>query len=126
MSRIPPGIHHLAQQLLASEPARVGPLNGPARAVERLRAPLMKLVGTAGFSSLLCRAMALAGRQVPALEGMRQGGAVGEVEGEAALLAELLGLLVLFIGGPLTLRLVREAWPEISPELMTLSNEEKP
>ena len=94
--------------------------------------------------------MALAGRQVPALEGMRverdgllvrgegerpgveaakamrQGGAAGEVEGGAALLAELLGLLVLFIGGPLTLRLVREAWPEVSPESMTLSNEEKP
>ena len=35
-------------------------------------------------------------------------------EGAAAITAHLLGLLVTFIGEPLTLALVREAWPDIS------------
>ena len=85
----------------------------------------------------------MARRQVPALAGTRveadgslagfariqpesESVAVDEAEGGAALLAELLGLLVLFIGPSLTLRLVREAWPEVSLEAMTLSIEEKP
>lgn len=34
-------------------------------------------------------------------------------EGESLLFAELLGLLVAFIGEALTLRLVREAWPKL-------------
>jgi hypothetical protein len=33
-------------------------------------------------------------------------------EGRVVLLAQLLGLLVAFIGGNLTLRLVREIWPK--------------
>jgi hypothetical protein len=33
-------------------------------------------------------------------------------EGAALLIAQLLGLLLLFIGEGLTLRLVQEAWPE--------------
>jgi hypothetical protein len=36
------------------------------------------------------------------------------VEGNAILLAQLLGLLVAFIGEKLTLRVVHEAWPELS------------
>ena len=34
-------------------------------------------------------------------------------EGEVVLLAQLLGLLVAFIGEKLTLRLVREVWPQV-------------
>ena len=34
-------------------------------------------------------------------------------EGSVVLLAQLLGLLVAFIGGNLTLQLVREMWPKI-------------
>jgi hypothetical protein len=33
-------------------------------------------------------------------------------EGRVVLLAQMLGLLVAFIGEPLTLRLVREVWPQ--------------
>ena len=44
------------------------------------------------------------------LEGFEQGGN----EGAVAITAHLLGLLATFIGEPLTLRLVREAWPEAS------------
>ena len=35
-------------------------------------------------------------------------------EAAVAITAHLLGLLVTFIGEPLTLRLVREAWPDAS------------
>ena len=35
-------------------------------------------------------------------------------EGGVVVVAQLLGLLVTFIGEPLTLRLVRDAWPEAS------------
>jgi hypothetical protein len=35
-------------------------------------------------------------------------------EGRVVLLAQLLGLLVAFIGEDLTLRLVREVWPKLS------------
>jgi len=102
------------------------------RACERLRIPLIRLAGTGGFSSLLCRALAMAQRQVPGLAGLRVG-ADGSLEGfeeisrdedaaEAArrggvvLLAELLGLLFVLIGEPLTLILVSEIWPEVSLE----------
>ncbi|HVK09314.1 MAG TPA: hypothetical protein VM597_11100, partial [Gemmataceae bacterium] len=35
-------------------------------------------------------------------------------EGGVEVVAHLLGLLVTFIGEPLTLRLVRDAWPDVS------------
>ena len=38
----------------------------------------------------------------------------GGAEAAVAITAHLLGLLVTFIGEPLTLRLVREAWPDAS------------
>ena len=38
----------------------------------------------------------------------------GGTEAAVAITAHLLGLLVTFIGEPLTLRLVREAWPDAS------------
>ncbi|MDB5353630.1 MAG: hypothetical protein JWN24_83 [Phycisphaerales bacterium] len=146
MSTPPPTIQNLARHLLAGGPAHVESSNGDvtqaARACEKLRAPLTKLAGTAGFSSLLSRALALARRQTPSLQGLRVE-ADGSLAGindiqqdadpaEAArhggviLVAELLNLLVTFIGEPLTLRLVREAWPDASMEVMTLNTEEKP
>ena len=131
MSPPPPAIQDLARRLLAGEPARVESSHGEAdqavRACERLRSPVTKLIGAAGFASLLSRALALARRQAPSLEGLRvgadgslagfnevqqdSGAAEAARHGGVVLLAELLGLLVTFIGQPLTLRLVREAWP---------------
>ena len=137
-------IQSLAEQLLARELASVESSHGDAdqavRACEKLRPHLTKLAGVAGFSSLLSRALMLAKRQDPSLEGLRVG-ADGELEGvikqdggpaETArpalagvvLLTEMLGLLFTLIGQPLTLSLVREAWPEASMETITLSNEE--
>ena len=42
------------------------------------------------------------------------GGGDGGAEAVAAIMGHLLGLLVTFIGKPLTLRLVREGWPDLS------------
>jgi hypothetical protein len=98
------------------------------RVCEKLRAPLATLMGHAGFHALLARALALASAEVPWLrtvrvrtDGRLEG--LGRLKaplhpnkfltGSAVLVAELLGLLVAFIGEKLTLQLVREIWPKL-------------
>ncbi|MDB5309417.1 MAG: hypothetical protein JWO38_3619 [Gemmataceae bacterium] len=130
MNTVTPAIQNLARRLIALEAARIPSdgLGGAAvRACEKLRVPLARLAGVAGFRSLLARAVALATAEVPwldsvqvrpdgALEGFdaagRQPGAVLGGEAGTAVVAHLLGLLVTFIGDPLTLALVRDAWPD--------------
>jgi hypothetical protein len=95
---------------------------------EKLRPHLATLVGNAGFRALLSRALALAGAEVAWLRAVRvkaDGALEGPeelhaqvdpkqiAEGRVALVAQLLGLLVAFIGENLTLRLVREVWPKV-------------
>lgn len=145
MSAIPPALQDLARQLLAREPAGNQSFKSDAdqvvRACEKLRVPLTRLAGAAGFASLFSRALALAKRQAPSLEGLRveaDGSLAGFTEmdehsaaaeaarqGGLVLVAELLGLLVTLIGEPLTLSLVREAWPDGSGEASTRSTEEQ-
>ena len=48
------------------------------------------------------------------LEALASEDAEAGVEAGAAITAHLLGLLITFIGEPLTLRLVRDAWPDAS------------
>lgn len=131
MSTAPPAIRDFARRLIAVEAARdEPPVVGAREAVrvcEKLRLPLARLAGVAGFRSLMSRALALAKAEVSSLaavqvradgslEGLddagpdRDAGAVGE--GGVVVVAQLLGLLVTFIGEPLTLRLVRDAWPD--------------
>ena len=143
MSAPPPAIQNLARQLVGAPEggeSSQGDAGQAVRACEKLRAPLAKLIGAAGFASLLSRALALAKRQAPSLEGLRveaDGLLAGSNEvpqdsdalegarhGGVVLVAELLGLLVTFIGEPLTLSLVREAWPDALVETTALSNEE--
>ena len=131
MSTLSLTLQNLAPRLLAnvrasSSPGQTDPAQQAAQACELLREPLTKLAGATGFSSLMSRALMIAQRQAPALRQWRVG-ADGALEcppqdpqaaeaarqGGALLLSELLGLLVTFIGEPLTLRLVREAWPEV-------------
>ena len=103
---------------------------------EALRPRLTTLTGDAGFRSLLGRALTLASREHPWLstvhldpDGPLQGrgsmdakiGANAIAEGEILLLAEVLGLLVAFIGEALTLRLVAETWPELTLRDMDFS-----
>lgn len=129
MSTASPGTRDLARRLLALEAARdEPPVAGGGEAVrvcETLRVPLARLAGVAGFRSLLSRAVAVAKAEVPALDAVRVGpdgslegfDGVGRAEHAAAgvaVVSQLLGLLVTFIGEPLTLRLVRDAWPNTS------------
>jgi hypothetical protein len=84
-------------------------------------------VGLAGFRSLLSRALALAKAEVVSLspvqvreDGSLEGldgaahwpGAGPGGDGGAAVVTHLLGLLVTFIGEPLTRQLVRDSWPD--------------
>ena len=97
-------------------------------ACEKLRHPLNKMLGAQGFQSLLARAVALAGAKAPWLRSLRatsKGVLDGLVEvrpqpdrqtladGEALILGELLGLLVIFIGPSVTQGLVQETWPDV-------------
>jgi hypothetical protein len=85
------------------------------------------LMGNAGYRALLVRALALTTEDLPwmravqvkadgtldGLDELRAQLSREELaEGQVALLAQLLGTLVAFIGEKLTLRLVREIWPQ--------------
>jgi len=86
------------------------------------------LMGNGGFRALLSRALALANAEVLWLRAVHvkaDGSMEGSeelqpridpddfMEGGVALLAELLGLLVAFIGVSLTVRLLRDVWPTV-------------
>jgi hypothetical protein len=119
-----------ARRLLAAEAANqcASAAHGHAavRVCEKLRMALGKFAGPEGFAALLRRALALARADAPALEAVKitangrlQGLeeiAEGDNGDEAAsqIIARLLGLLDTFIGPSLTLRLVRNAWPDAS------------
>ena len=119
-----PESRHLAQRLLAYENAagKSGPTEFAAfRVCATLRQPLCALAGVAGFRSLLSRALTLARAEAPSLSGV-QVAADGSLRGldelgpqtdtdqarEAGviLIAQLIGLLLFFIGEGMTLRLV--------------------
>jgi hypothetical protein len=122
---------YLAQRLLTYE-AVAGENSGPTesaafRVCAKLRQPLITLAGVAGFRSLLSRALSLARAEAPSLsavqvatDGSLQG--LDELgpqidkeqarEGGTILIAQLIGLLLTFIGEGLTLRLVQDVWPE--------------
>ena len=126
-----PSIRDLARALLAaSQPAPSSDTAAAELVNENLRLALTRFAGTDGFASLLRRALVLASAELPVLQGAKVG-AAGRVEGlermfprddavwqeaAVAITAQLLELLVTFIGEPLTRRLVREACPETSPE----------
>jgi len=95
---------------------------------DKMRGPLATLMGGGGHRALLMRTLALAGVEVPWLKRSRVGadGSLEEsspsdvpvhpeevLEGGKVLVAQLIGLLVAFIGERLTLQLVREVWPKL-------------
>jgi hypothetical protein len=118
-------IRELAEQLVAFE-ARPHNIStddrlATCRVCEKLRRPLVTLTGTAGFSSLLSRALTLAKRESPALSEVqvKPDGSLDGLEGEAAqahpiLVGYLLSLLITFIGEALTMRLLNDIWPELT------------
>ena len=97
--------------------------------IEMISEQLSHPMGAGSFQSLLTRALARSTAEVPWLGAVRAG-AAGKLDGLAAaratcsaddvsageivLLTHLLELLVAFIGPSLTLRFVRETWPQLS------------
>ncbi len=144
MSTASSKIQDLAQRLLAFEAAHDNSSDArvevAVRVIEELRLRLIKFAGVDGFRSLLSRALTLAKAEVTSLN-MVQVRADGSLEGfdrseqsqEAGaagqagtiLVAHLLRLLVTFIGATLTLRLVRDTWPDASMDGANLRTEEK-
>jgi hypothetical protein len=136
-------IKDLARQLLDFESSQrqsssdeIG-LGGAVQVCEKFRVLLSNLMDIAGFVSLLSRALVMAKAQSPSLASVTVGAdgtlvGLDQVERDpdmvreagCMLVAQLLGLLVLFIGEPLTLRLTRDVWPDASMD-RTLGMEEK-
>jgi len=133
MSRATPKMRDFAERLIAHETrenkSSETKTSGPFLVGEKLRPHLAPLMGNVGFRALLSRALALANAEVPLLramhikadgsfDGLDELGAQVDPDeifkGRVVLLAQLLGLLVAFIGEDLTLRLVREVWPKLS------------
>jgi hypothetical protein len=132
MSRATPELRRVAHRLLALEAAAgkaAGAQAPTVRVCDTLRRSLSSLLGVAGFRALLVRALMLAADEVRWLKAVHVaadgslegwGELAGQLsqdeiaEGGVLLIAQLLGLLVTFIGAALTARLVQEAWPELS------------
>ena len=129
-----PSVRDLARRLLAEEAASHSTADPRAhetvRVFEKLRVSLTRFAGSEGFVSLMRRALLLATADAPSLKSVKIGAdgrlegfeqlvadkGTGAAGGEAAvaITAHLLDLLVTFIGEPLTLTLVRAAWPDTS------------
>ena len=133
MRALPPDSLALARLVIAEElePNQATDAEGRAalRVCEKLRHSLTNLIGAVGFRLLLARALSLAKDKAPWLgklvllgDGVLECPPEAEAtlnqkearEAATSLVAELLGLLTLFIGAALTQQLVRETWPQAS------------
>jgi hypothetical protein len=138
-------MRNLAERLVARETAAGVPpeakVEAAFRACEKLRRHISKFAGEAGFRSLLARALVLATAEIPWLSSVeiKADGALGGLgtlpaqqdgdeadRGGVVFLAQLLGLLVLFIGEVLTLRLVGDTWPDAPSGVPNSEREKKP
>jgi ABC-type lipoprotein release transport system permease subunit len=129
-----PGMRDLAHRLLTYE-VGAGKTSEPMefattlRVYEKLRQSLSAFAGVAAFESLAFRALTQAKSEAPGLWGVQvaedgslqglgkfdpQVGIDKNQTGEdgVILLARLLNLLPIFLGETLTLRLMRDVWPE--------------
>ena len=133
MGRATPQMRDFSQRLIAFE-RRGNKSSGtlpPAafHVFEKLRPHLATLMGNTGFHALLSRALAVANAEDPSLrvvhvkadgslEGLEelqtQVDPEETTEGSVVLVAQLLALLVAFIGESLTRQMVREVWPKLS------------
>jgi hypothetical protein len=145
MSRASPQMRDLAARLIAHEEKGNKPANPCQPAVfhvcEKLRPHLATLMGNGGFRAVLSRALAVTCAEVPWLVAL-QVNADGVLEGwdepEAqvppkeltksgeVLVAQLLGLLVAFIGEKLTLHFVSDVWPKLSLEDLKFTQGDHP
>ena len=130
MNAATPPVRTLALWLLAQEAVESGPfenIDAAFRVCGKLGQSLSTLAGAAGYRSLISRALTLAMKEAPSLEKVRvkadgslewtgmvglQQGMDEAAKGGAVLVAQLLALLFTFIGPALTLRLLRDLWPD--------------
>jgi len=145
MSRASPQNQELARRLIMLEAARANSSDATVDTamlvIGELRMRLVKLAGVEGFRSLLSRALILSKAEAPSLnivqissdgslegfdgiDGSEEAGVAGQAG--TVLVAHLLELLVTFIGAPLTLRLVRDKWPDASMDGANSRTEENP
>ena len=119
-------IRELAEQLFAAETAARDSTgnNGAFSVCEKLRSSLVRFAGADAFSALMRRSLALSRADIPALESVTldPSGCVGELDLIAAdngkdsgivITTNLLWLLVTFLGEPVAMRLVKDAWPDL-------------
>ncbi|HQZ27013.1 MAG TPA: hypothetical protein PK648_02600 [Verrucomicrobiales bacterium] len=137
MNRATQPMRAFAERLIAHEADSRSSDQGPLAAFtvpDRMRSHLTMLMGSGGHRALLMRALALAGEEVPWLHDSRvapEGNLqrpdlfeesvdpVERSEGGIVLVAQLIGLLVAFIGEWMTLRLVSEIWPKLREYVIT-------
>ena len=144
MKRSTPQMRSLARRLIASgtSPSKFFRPNysDAFEVCEKLRPPLATLVGNEAFRALLAHALALAEAEVPGLRSVRvrSDGKLEmseeihshvktdkHFEGKVVLVAQLLGLLVAFVGEKIALRLVREGWPNVAFDDLGMDYEDK-
>ncbi|HEY4901188.1 MAG TPA: hypothetical protein VIH91_10265 [Terriglobales bacterium] len=133
MSQSTPQMLGFAERLIACETRgnKSSATNTPAAfpVCEKLRPHLATLMGNTGFRALLSRALARAEADLPSLRAMQvkaDGSLAGldkpevqadpeeRAKGSVVLVAQLLDLLVAFIGETLMLRIVCDVWPKLS------------
>ncbi len=119
-----PTTRELAERLLAYEAVEaetaIADTQAVCRVCDKLRRPLTTLAGAAGFCSLLTRALTLSKKESPLLDAweVKSDGSLQGLNGEAAqsgtvLVAQLIGLMITFIGESLTLRLLHDVWLDL-------------
>jgi len=126
MTQATPRLKLLAGHLLRTEsmglrPARAGG-SAAGRVCARLQVVLTPLIGAAGFEALLVRALMLAKTDTPewqdvvVAEGVLQRVPVPSRapfgRGDVVLVAQVVGLMITFVGEQLTIQLVHGVWPK--------------
>ena len=127
-------IQDLAHRLFAVEALRHGKPGGASETMERvcqrLQQRLKLLIGTAGLYALFARALYLAKAEYPwldvvemeqdpdcSLKGLREAAEQQDSDeaskGFAAITANIISLLVTFIGEDIIMGLMYETWPEL-------------
>lgn len=132
-----------AERLVAHEVSKNGASGTTTPAAspvcEKLRPHLANLMGRTGFHALLSRALTRAGAEVPSLRSLQVNadGSLTQSDnvdmrntpdelaaGSVVLVAQLLDLLVAFIGEKLTLQIVRDVWPKLALDDLTFSRKD--
>lgn len=136
----PPELRKLSRRLLEHQAANLShpqALSDTAGSVcQKLQEKLVTLIGTDGCRVLIARAWVLTRREFPDLNSIEtkeschlQGSMRGldpdqAMEAQVVMLANLLWLLMIFIGEDLSMHLMYELWPDLSPGELDSSAEE--